>query len=131
MDIYRTHTHLVIVSPPHRIEIPLKMLEEDYVAQAERLLRELDEQLVLEDTGLTPDNWTRIKWLRRARDKALQETDYTQLLDAPISKLDRERYRVIRQTLRDLPATASLDNIMSQADADNLVKAILMEVQNG
>lgn len=43
------------------------------------------------------------KEARAQRDKLLAETDWTQVLDAPISAESREAYRVYRQALRDVP----------------------------
>lgn len=37
------------------------------------------------------------------RDKLLEETDWTQVLDSPIDAETREAYRVYRQALRDIP----------------------------
>lgn len=41
--------------------------------------------------------------VRAERDRLLAETDWTQVLDAPISAECREAFRVYRQTLRDIP----------------------------
>lgn len=41
--------------------------------------------------------------VRAQRDKLLAETDWTQVLDAPIDKETLEAYRVYRQALRDVP----------------------------
>lgn len=40
---------------------------------------------------------------RTKRDKLLADTDWTQVLDAPIDAATREAYRVYRQALRDIP----------------------------
>lgn len=40
---------------------------------------------------------------RAQRDKLLEDTDWTQVLDAPIDTETREAYRVYRQALRDVP----------------------------
>lgn len=40
--------------------------------------------------------------IRTQRDKLLAETDWTQVLDAPISAESREAFRVYRQALRDI-----------------------------
>ena len=37
------------------------------------------------------------------RNEALQETDWTQTLDAPLSAADQKKYQQYRQALRDLP----------------------------
>lgn len=41
--------------------------------------------------------------VRTQRDKLLAETDWTQVLDAPIDAVTREAYRAYRQALRDIP----------------------------
>lgn len=40
---------------------------------------------------------------RAQRDKLLEYTDWTQVLDSPIDAETREAYRVYRQALRDIP----------------------------
>jgi hypothetical protein len=40
--------------------------------------------------------------MRKVRDSMLKESDWTQLLDAPV---DREAWATYRQALRDFPAT--------------------------
>ena len=40
---------------------------------------------------------------RAERDRLLAETDWTQVLDAPISAECREAFRLYRQALRDVP----------------------------
>lgn len=47
------------------------------------------------------------KWetLRDKRDQLLLESDWTQLLDAPIDAATQARWATYRQTLRDLPQT--------------------------
>ena len=44
--------------------------------------------------------------VRAQRDKLLAETDWTQVLDAPIDAASREEYRTYRQALRDVPEQA-------------------------
>lgn len=41
--------------------------------------------------------------VRAKRDKLLADTDWTQVLDAPIDADTREAYRAYRQALRDVP----------------------------
>ena len=40
---------------------------------------------------------------RAQRDKLLADTDWTQVLDAPIDAETRDAYRAYRQALRDIP----------------------------
>ena len=41
--------------------------------------------------------------LRQHRDSLLSQTDWTQIPDAPISDSEKERYKIYRQKLRDMP----------------------------
>lgn len=43
--------------------------------------------------------------LRARRDKALRESDWTQLPDAPVTASERAEWTSYRQALRDLPET--------------------------
>lgn len=43
--------------------------------------------------------------LRATRDQLLRETDFTQLVDAPLTTEKKEEFRLYRQALRDLPET--------------------------
>ena len=54
-------------------------------------------EVTVEDIPMTADE------ARAQRDKLLAETDWTQVLDAPIDATTREAYRVYRQALRDIP----------------------------
>lgn len=49
--------------------------------------------------------------LRAKRNQLLFETDWTMLIDVPISKEKRQEYVVYRQKLRDLPLNATQDNL--------------------
>ncbi len=40
---------------------------------------------------------------RQERDRLLKESDWTQLLDSPLTKEEQEKWRVYRQQLRDMP----------------------------
>lgn len=46
-----------------------------------------------------------LKSLRQQRDRLLRDSDWTQVLDAPLSVRMRDKWKVYRQSLRDLPAT--------------------------
>jgi hypothetical protein len=49
--------------------------------------------------------------LRLERNQRLSETDWTMLLDVPISKEKRQEYVIYRQQLRDLPLNSTPDNL--------------------
>ena len=54
-------------------------------------------EYTIEDTLMTAEE------ARAQRDKLLEDTDWTQVLDAPIDTETREAYRAYRQALRDIP----------------------------
>ena len=54
-------------------------------------------EVTVEDIPMTAEE------ARAKRDKLLEESDWTQVLDAPIDAATREAYRVYRQSLRDIP----------------------------
>lgn len=41
--------------------------------------------------------------VRRKRDKLLSDTDWTQISDVDLSEEEKEKYRIYRQALRDIP----------------------------
>jgi hypothetical protein len=46
-----------------------------------------------------------LRLLRAQRDHLLRESDWTQLMDSPLSTRRRDQWKVYRQSLRDLPGT--------------------------
>lgn len=82
---------------------------------AEILLKKCEEffeNLKLEELRLTKDQFMRsieeqlkyrVSSLRDYRDKALKESDWTQMSDVPFSDVDKENWKKYRSTLRDLP----------------------------
>ena len=58
-------------------------------------------KLPFEDVQLAPiDDYLLLQRVRKKRNLLLQESDWTQLIDAPV---DRETWAGYRQALRDLP----------------------------
>ena len=58
-------------------------------------------KLPFEDVQLAPiEDYLLLQQVRKKRDLLLQESDWTQLVDAPV---DREAWADYRQALRDLP----------------------------
>lgn len=41
--------------------------------------------------------------IRKQRDELLNETDWTQMTDSALDELQKEKYRIYRQALRDIP----------------------------
>jgi len=50
--------------------------------------------------------------LRSKRNVLLSQTDWSQLPDSPLSEEKKQEYVVYRQALRDLPSTATYDNLI-------------------
>lgn len=50
--------------------------------------------------------------LRAQRDRLLLESDWTQLQDSPLTDAQRQSWATYRQSLRDLPATVDINNIV-------------------
>lgn len=61
--------------------------------------------------------------VRAQRDKLLAETDWTQVLDAPISAESREAFRVYRQALRDITEQAGFPADVVWPEMPEAVKA--------
>lgn len=60
---------------------------------------------------------------RAKRDKLLADTDWTQVLDAPIDSATREAYRVYRQALRDIPEQDGFPETITWPELPAVVKA--------
>lgn len=62
--------------------------------------------------------------IRAQRDRLLTETDWTQVLDAPISTACREAFRAYRQQLRDVTAQEGFPTNVVWPIAPEVVKAM-------
>ena len=62
--------------------------------------------------------------VRAQRDKLLAETDWTQVLDAPISAESREAFRVYRQALRDITEQEGFPEAVIWPEMPEVVKAV-------
>ena len=60
---------------------------------------------------------------RAQRDKLLAETDWTQVLDAPIDAETREAYRAYRQALRDIPEQDGFPETITWPELPSVTKA--------
>ena len=56
--------------------------------------------------------------IRATRDVLLEESDWTQLLDAPIDAIKQESFVAYRQDLRDVPQTHSAVDLSNYADVE-------------
>ena len=54
-------------------------------------------------------NWER---LRRERNRLLSESDWTQGSDCPLSDAKKEEWKTYRKTLRDIPTTVDIHNVV-------------------
>ena len=60
---------------------------------------------------------------RTQRDKLLADTDWTQVLDAPIDATTREAYRTYRQALRDIPEQEGFPESITWPELPAVTKA--------
>jgi len=62
----------------------------------------------------TEEERTAIKYdqLRSTRDKLLAESDWTQMSDCPLTDAQKASWATYRQSLRDLPSTVDINNIV-------------------
>lgn len=60
---------------------------------------------------------------RAQRDKLLADTDWTQVLDAPIDSATREAYRTYRQALRDIPEQEGFPETITWPELPSVTKA--------
>lgn len=74
-------------------------------------------EVTVEDIPMTADE------ARAQRDKLLAETDWTQVLDAPIDAATREAYRAYRQALRDLPEQEGFPGTITWPEMPSVTKA--------
>ena len=74
-------------------------------------------EMTVEDVPLTAEE------ARTERNKLLEESDWTQVLDAPIDAETREAYRVYRQALRDIPEQEGFPGTITWPELPAVVKA--------
>lgn len=60
----------------------------------------IDGELIYTPKILTKDEI--LLKIRQKRDKMLAQSDWTQVLDAPLTKVQKDKYKAYRQALRDL-----------------------------
>ena len=71
----------------------------------------------IEDVPLTAEE------ARTERNKLLEESDWTQVLDAPIDSATREAYRTYRQALRDIPEQEGFPETITWPELPSVTKA--------
>ena len=74
-------------------------------------------EVTVEDIPMTDEE------ARAHRDKLLAETDWTQVLDAPIDAETREAYRAYRQALRDIPEQDGFPESITWPELPSVTKA--------
>lgn len=74
-------------------------------------------EVTVEDIPMTADE------ARTQRDKLLADTDWTQVLDAPIDTATREAYRVYRQSLRDITEQEGFPETITWPELPAVTKA--------
>ena len=74
-------------------------------------------EVTVEDIPMTDEE------ARTQRDKLLADTDWTQVLDAPIDAETREAYRAYRQALRDIPEQDGFPESITWPELPSVTKA--------
>lgn len=74
-------------------------------------------EVTVEDIPMTDEE------ARAQRDKLLADTDWTQVLDAPIDAATREAYRAYRQALRDIPEQKGFPAAITWPELPSVTKA--------
>ena len=74
-------------------------------------------EVTVEDIPMTEEE------ARAKRDKLLAETDWTQVMDAPIDAATREAYRAYRQALRDIPEQEGFPETITWPELPSVTKA--------
>ena len=74
-------------------------------------------EMTVEDVPLTADE------ARSERNKLLEESDWTQVLDAPIDAATREAYRAYRQDLRDITEQEGFPETITWPELPSVTKA--------
>lgn len=74
-------------------------------------------EVTVEDIPMTDEE------ARAQRDKLLADTDWTQVLDAPIDSATREAYRAYRQVLRDIPEQEGFPETITWPELPTITKA--------
>ena len=74
-------------------------------------------EVTVEDIPMTEEE------ARTHRDKLLADTDWTQVLDAPIDAETREAYRAYRQALRDIPDQEGFPESITWPELPKITKA--------
>ena len=68
---------------------------------------------VPEDIAMQTENEHKSTQLRDKRDSLIRDTDWTQVLDSPLSESKKSEYAAYRQALRDIPQQYdSLDDVV-------------------
>ena len=69
------------------------------------------------DEDVRPTDTEIMMRIRMERDFFLQQSDWTQMSDSPLSSNEKQEWSVYRQQLRDLPASIEVDLIVDFPDS--------------
>ena len=69
------------------------------------------------DEDVRPTDTEIMMRIRMERDFFLQQSDWTQMSDSPLSSEKKQEWSVYRQELRDLPASIEVDLIVDFPDS--------------
>lgn len=111
-----TAEHPDIVRTYHEVEIRCEDEQLD-TNLAIAKVESCNGEVTVEDVPLNAEE------ARAKRDKLLADTDWTQVLDAPIDAATREAYRVYRKALRDIPEQEGFPAAITWPDLPAVVKA--------
>ena len=73
-------------------------------------------EITLKDNETLDDVVDVMVYIRSWCRDVLQSTDWTQLPDCPLSDENKEKYRVFRQKVRDLPAKYNADTKLDEIE---------------
>ena len=111
-----TSEHPDIVRTTHEVELRC----EDDLLDANLAIAKAEScngEVTVEDIPMTDVE------ARAKRDKLLAETDWTQVLDAPIDAATREAYRAYRQALRDITEQEGFPETITWPELPAVTKA--------
>lgn len=80
----------------------------------------MSQEIVLTTNQTLDDVVEIMPYIRAWCRDVLQSTDWTQLPDCPLNDADKEKYRVFRQKVRDLPAKYNDDTKLIEIEWPNL-----------
>lgn len=108
ITIYKVDTgeiQRVVTCPDDSIEFQLQSGEAVVEGDSNDVTQKVVDGVIVDKDELSDEekNVIAVKELRRRRNSLLKSTDWTQLVDSPLSDSDKTTWATYRQALRDLP----------------------------